>query len=152
MDSADRAAGLVLTLIGIIAAVVAWLRWVRPKLRRGTEEVVAVRDAILGREALRDSITGREIQPALPGMGVRMAHQEEQSRDQRAQLQILTDAVTKIADSHELLNNIERRVAALEDAAVERVVTKVESAEAWRAIAAAHGEADDDPAAPPIEP
>lgn len=131
IEGTNEAVALALGITALLGVFVGWVRWVRPKIRNGRREVVAVRDAILGRDAIHDSITGKEIEPALPGMGVRMAHQEQQ-------MQILTEAVAKIADSHLALENLEKRVKVLEDARMERVVSRAESANAWRAIAAAH--------------
>lgn len=131
IEGTNEAVALALGVAALLGVLVGWVRWVRPKIRRGRREVTAVRDAILGRDAITDSITGKEIEPALPGMGVRMAQQEQQ-------MAIITDAVAKIADSHLRLESLESRVKVLEDARVERVVTQVESAQAWRAIANAH--------------
>ena len=138
VDSTNGMITLTLGFVALAGVVLGWLRWVRPKIHRGRKEVVAVRDAILGREAITDSVTGKEIAPALPGMGVRMAHQE-------SQMALLTDAVAKIADSHGRLESLEDRVKALEEASVERIVTRAESAQAWRAIAAVHESDDDEP-------
>lgn len=88
------------------------------------------RDALLGRDAVVDTITGEERVPALPGIGVRMAHQEQQ-------MELLTEAVAKLASTHTRLENHETRILKLEEAAVERVVTRAESAAAWRAMEAA---------------
>lgn len=128
--------GLVATVIAIITALGSWWRWGRPKVVQARREVTAMRDAILGREPMVDSITGREVQPALPGIGVRMAHQEDQMR-------LLTDAVSKIADSHQRLEHIETRVDGLEEdvadlkaGRMERIITRAESAQAWSAVEA----------------
>lgn len=123
--------GLALSLCALLAVLGGWLRWIRPRWRNGRREITAVRDAILGREAQFDSITGKEISPALPGMGVRMAHQEQQ-------MELITSAVARLAETHERLENHESRIKKLEDAAVERVVARAESAAAWRAMEAAH--------------
>lgn len=113
----------------VLAAAIGWLRWVRPRFRRVRADFVAARDSIVGRDPVMDTITGVERLPALPGIGVRMATTEQQ-------LGVLTDAVAKIADSHVRLENHEERIARLEAASVERVVTKAESAAAWRAVEA----------------
>lgn len=102
----------------------AWRTW-----RTARAKVTAVGDAILGREAVVDTITGKEIIPPLPGIGVRMAHQEQQ-------MEAITAAVTRLASQHEALKDHETRIARLEEAAVERVVTKAESAAAWGAVEA----------------
>jgi hypothetical protein len=122
----------------VLTGLAAWLRWVRPRIQKTRGEVVAIRDSILGRDPIVDTITGREIEPALPGIGVRMAANEHN-------LERLTDAVSQIAQSHARLENHEERIVQLEAGAVERVMTKAESAAAWRAIAAVAGEPDEAP-------
>lgn len=128
IEHADGVVGLALSVAALVGVVFSWLKWVRPKYRSGVGQVVAVRDSILGRDAIYDSITGREIEPELPGIGRRMSHQEQQ-------MEVLTDAVAKIAQSTSRLDEIDHRVKVLEDARVERVVAQAESAQAWRAIA-----------------
>lgn len=131
MTPAEIGTGLVAVAaaIGALAllgkyALKGW-RWQRAFSRKAA----AIGDAILGRDAVVDSITGKEIAPPLPGMGVRMAHQEQQ-------MEAITVAVTKLASQQEYLVDHERRIKALEDQAVERVVTRAESAAAWRAVEA----------------
>ena len=127
VDDPGATVALLVGLGTLAAMALGWIRWIRPRIHSGRKEVVAVRDAILGREAIMDSITGKEIAPAVPGMGVRMATTEEN-------LRVLADAVAKIADSHLRLDDHETRLKNLEDARVERVVNRVESAQAWRTI------------------
>jgi hypothetical protein len=119
-----------LAMGALLSLLVGWLRWVRPRYRRTRSEVTAIRDSILGRDAIRDSITGREIEPALPGVGTRLANQEEH-------LGVLADAVASLAKSHAVLDDHEKRIAALEVASVERIVSRAESAAGWRAMEAA---------------
>lgn len=128
--------GLTATVIGIITALASWWRWGRPKVAKARQEATAMRDAILGREPVIDSITGRELAPALPGIGVRQARTEDQ-------MALLTEAVAKIADSHVRLAHIETRVdviaadvADLKAGAMERIMARVEAAQAWSAVEA----------------
>ena len=119
------------TLCGILYA--GWHK-ARKAWKRGHRETVAVRDAILGRDAVVDTITRREIMPALPGIGVRMASQE-------SQMERLTETVELLAKhqatQHELerrVDSIDERVKKLEDGMVERIVNKAESTQALRVI------------------
>lgn len=106
----------------------------------------ALRDAILGRDAVRDSITNEVKIPPLPGIGMRMAHQEAMSLEQSERLAELTRALTTLVDQGRRLDEHDGRLAALESAAVERVVSKAESAAAWRAMEAATlAKPDDEP-------
>lgn len=124
---------VVATCTGVAASlgfVFSWLRWVRPGWQRWKRGAIGAWDSVVGREAVVDSITGRELSPALPGVGVR--------------LDILTDAVAKIGDQHVRLEDHEDRIKRLELAAVERVVTRSESAAAWRAMEAVAQSKPDD--------
>ena len=129
----DRTTALIVAAVGVISlltAVVGWLRWARPKTRRVTSEIVAVRDSILGRDAVVDSITGKEIAPALPGIGQRMANVE--------------NAVAQIADQHVRIADHERRITDLEKGRVERVATQIESAAMWHGVASLTDDARDE--------
>jgi hypothetical protein len=123
-------AGAVVVLGSALGIIFGWLRWVRPRMRTAAREIAAVRDSILGREAVTDSITGAELSPALPGMGVRVAETERH-------LGVLAQAVATIAESHVRLEDHEARLVRLEEAAVERVVARAESTAAWAAMQAA---------------
>ncbi len=123
---------LTTSLVGafaFLAAVAGFFRWVRPGVRALVKDFRAGRDALVGRDAIHDTITGREIVPALPGIGVRMDTTENQMK------QLATALATLVDNSHRL-DDLEPRVTKLEEAAVERVVARAESASAWRAIEA----------------
>jgi hypothetical protein len=138
ISNADLLSKLLATVIGIATAVGVFLRWVRPKMKQAASDIRAGRDALVGREPVFDSITGAELVPALPGIGVRMSTTEQQ-------MGVLTDAVAKLADSSLRLDDHEGRLKRLEEGVVERVVTKAESAAAWRAVeAVANGTTPDD--------
>lgn len=127
------------------------LKTVHPKWKEAKQDIRAGRDALLGRPAVYDSITREIVQAELPGIGVRMANNEVIQRQQAQQLTVLTDAVTKIADSHSRMDlafsrisKVEEEVVTLRDevkdlkvAAVERIVSRQDSVAAFRAIEAA---------------
>lgn len=130
----------------VLAGVVGWVRWVRPRVKRTAHQVIAVRDSILGRDAVIDSITGAEQSPALPGVGVRLAETERH-------LGVLAQAVATIAESHVRLEEHEARITALEQQAVERIVSRAESTAAWVAMqAAAESSPPDRPDPPSVTP
>lgn len=119
---------------GAVAVLFGFFRWVWPRWRAFWNKVGGVSDAILGREAIVDRITGKELVPAQPGLGVRQAKQEQQ-------MELLTVTVTKLVDQQDYLQALSRvvdghhdRLTALEEAAVERVVSKVESAHMFQAM------------------
>jgi hypothetical protein len=132
-DLLSKILGFALALVG---AILGFLRWVRPKMRRAGSDIRAGRDALVGRDAVFDTITGKEIAPALPGIGVRMATTE-------LQMSTLTEAVATLADNDGRLssleqwrNDVDRWRNLIDAGAVERVVTRAESAAAWRAVEA----------------
>lgn len=153
IDGVSNALEFVL-LVGAAGALVAgWIKKVKPRLREREQDRIAQRDVLLGRPPIYDTIIPtKEIAPALPGIGQRMAEQESLSSRQAEQLAEMTRALTTLAESHKhqlvqdaRLDAHEReigdhgdRLSKLENAAVERVVARAESAAAWRAMEAAH--------------
>lgn len=126
----DSAAEWVITTAAVLTALAIIWRAVhkaRTKAKDVSGDVVAVRDSILGRPAVVDSITGKELAPALPGIGQRMDTVER--------------ALVALADQHVILEDHETRIKTLEDSRVERVVNQAESAAMWHAVAKAN---DDD--------
>lgn len=137
LDLLDDYTRIALAVAGLLAALVGWMRWVRPRWRRFRADSSDARDALIGRPAVRDSITGKELSPALPGIGSRMAVQE-------AQMQVMAQAVARLAESHDRLNDHQEqlddhqlRIATLEQGAAERIVSRVDSIAAWEAMQAA---------------
>lgn len=140
-------------LIGVMtlgAMMFGFFRWVHPGWRTLMSDARAGRDALVGRDAVYDSITGKELSPALPGIGVR------QDRTETA-VALLTDAVAQLARTTLRLDDLDLRVRHIEDdhgsrlrvleeAHVERVITRAESAAAWQAVEAVAK------ATPPDEP
>jgi hypothetical protein len=66
ISDADLLSKLLATLLTILTAIFAFFRWVRPKMKQAASDIQAGRDALIGREAIFDSITGKELVPALP--------------------------------------------------------------------------------------
>jgi len=134
MPDLDRLNVLLTVLISmcVLAGLIAgWRAKIAPHLGSANRTWVAFRDTFLGREAINDTITGREIEPAQPAIGVRMAKLEE--------------TVATIGDQQRRLDNHEDRLVSLEQARVERVVTQAESAAMWSAVDRLH---EVDPAQP----
>lgn len=146
----DAIAGLdpLLKFIGALGAAVLVLasfwRWVLPKYRNAKSDARAIRDTLVGREAQRDSITGEEIQPAIPGIGSRVSSIEKQGQVTSDQLGILTRAVADMARSQERIDNLEQRVTAIEQGHfLERMAGKAESIQLFRTIEQVNKSADD---------
>ena len=110
----DNSAKALLSLFAIVAAFAAFFRWAAPRYRRAKSRVVATVDTIAGREAITDSITGRELAPAIPSIGERMATHE-------GRLDRMVEAVAEIARNHQRIDGLETRVDALEKAQVEGI-------------------------------
>lgn len=141
--------GAAIVLLGAVISVMAgWVKWARPRWRRLTGTAIAIRDAILGRDEVHDSITGAKLAEALPGMGVRTALLEQQVSQQVVHLTELTKVVKTLADTQKRQQDhgarldahdsrfsvVEDRLTKVELAAAERIVGKVESIAAYRAI------------------
>ena len=150
MPDLSPLATLIITLGAVVGVITAAVKWAWPKWKAFCGKTVAAIDSIVGRDEIRDSITGEVRVPALPGIGVRMAHQEQQ-------MELLTVTVTKLVDQQVHQQRLEQRVdehddriKKLEDAQVERVVSRAESAAAFHAIEAAI-KATPDPDADTVE-
>jgi hypothetical protein len=105
LTSLNEFTGTALGLGALIALIAGWVKVVRPKWRAFWRKVTQFIDAIIGREAIVHPDTGRELVPAQPGIALRLMDQEQHMRDQGQQMEILTNAVAKIADSHERLEH-----------------------------------------------
>lgn len=109
LSNAQTDMALLIGIITILGAMVSWIRWARPKLRKMSREVTAIRDSILGRDEIRDTITNELIAPELPGIGVRVANTEELLIE-------VTGAISRLADTSDRLDDHERRISRLEGA------------------------------------
>jgi len=137
MDGLRATVTLILGLIALGTAIASWAKWARPRLQQRERDRIAQRDALIGRPPIYDSITRKEISPALPGIGQRMANTE-------GQMAVIAEAVADLVksnqrhESHEAhLAVHDREIADLKQARVERVVTKAESIAAYQAMEAA---------------
>lgn len=113
------------TLLGIIAG---WVRWLRPRYRKARRTASAITETLVGRDAIIDPATGRELVPSQPGLGVRMAAMEEA-------IVRLSHMDSRVTTVEQATADNQRRITALEEARIERIVTQAESAQAWRAVA-----------------
>lgn len=127
MSDAQQAIGLAVAACTLLIIFGGWWRWVRPRYKGAKDQAVSIRDAIIGRPAIKDSITGREISPKLPGIGERVDTLE---------LVVLrvSDQSRTLAEHDARHAEHEQRLTALEDARVERVVSQAESAAMWTAV------------------
>lgn len=110
-----------LGMLGIAGVLVGGWR------SKSRKRIGAALDALVGREEVTDR-SGKVIMPAQPGAMHRLETME-------AAVTTLAEVVT---DQHELraeVAGLKNRVGILEDARAERLVTQVESAHMWRAVA-----------------
>lgn len=124
LDSVNWTLGI-LGITGILIG--GWRSKARQRLSAGL-------DALIGREEVTDR-SGKVITPAQPGAMHRLETME-------AAVTTLAEVIT---DQHEMraevstlnreVSTLNRRVGVLEDARAERLVTQVESAHMWRAVA-----------------
>lgn len=109
----EYALGIAVGLTTLAAAAAAWFRWIYPRYKNTRARVISALDALTGREAIVDTITGRELAPALPGIGQRMDTVEQ--------------TLIKLADQQTRIDDHETRLSRLEIANIERTVTRAES-------------------------
>lgn len=119
---------IALTATTLAAVWIGWAKIVGPRLRRGWDRVVGTFQAIAGRDAIIDKVSGKEVSPAVPPLG--------------EQLSTINDTMSKLVaviesnhDAHVRLDNHEGRISELEAARLERLVSQAESAHMWRAVA-----------------
>jgi hypothetical protein len=137
MTEAQDWVTFLLALAGLLGVLITHFRWVRPRYRRWRSQFIAARDSIIGRPAELDTITGREIAPALPGVGMRLATTEEHlGKLASAVSELVHERAAREALAHRV-TVVEDKVETLEAASVERVVNRVDSAHAWAAVAEA---------------
>ena len=130
LNAVVAAASGVLALAGAIYALLtrerrkkgrlSWWRELRRDFRAG-------RDALVGRDPVVDSITGRELAPALPGIGQRMANVE-------TALVTMADQGKRLSDLEIVVASHTVEIESLKAQALERVVTRAESTQALRTI------------------
>lgn len=109
--------------------VVAFLRWIKPRISAFFGDLRAIRDTLVGRPAMRDSITQRPIPgTAQPSIGDRMASQE-------VSMAKVAEAVDKLADASARLEDHEKRLSRVEDALhLDRRLEKIEAVQLLRTI------------------
>lgn len=134
-----------------IAALAGGLRWWTRKDENGQPRAFPRRlsnvvdravHTLIGRDAIMDPDSGKELKPAQPGIGERIGRVETTQHEISATLGSLSSVVEELAQTnakvvriHERLDGHEERIVKLEEGAAERIVSRAESAEAFRAIA-----------------
>lgn len=143
--SPDQIAGAATAGVAVLGLIGGWWKWGRPRIKRARRTVTAVIETLVGRDAITDASTGRELVPAQAGLGVRMAQVEDGQRTQAETLAKLTETVASLNDAHRRLDAVEHDVAELKQARNERAIAQAESAQMYRLLA----EGDPDLLPPP---
>lgn len=132
------------TALGFLAA---FLKWVKPitRAKAVSSDLRAIRDTLVGRPAMRDSITGAIIPgTARPSIGQRMDDMAESVKK-------LADASTRL-DAHDArFKDHDKRLSRIEDAlSIDRRLDKIESVQLLRTIETAvqADPGDDEPTFP----
>lgn len=116
-------------VVVIVAALAGlWFKFLRPRLHRAGQFLGRIDETINGRAETRDHY-GKLLAPAVPALADRVGELTDVVRELVSHREDL-DSMKAAVDAHE------NRITRLESAAVERVVTKAESAAAWRAVEA----------------
>lgn len=110
-------------LMGLcVATLVAFFKWLAPRVSNVREDARAIRDTLVGRPASRDSITGRPIPgTARPSIGERVED--------------LTGEVRALVENNQRLDDHEKRIERIEDALhIDRRLDKIESVQLLRTM------------------
>lgn len=145
---AETIATALAAILGLLALVWGWATRIKPKIRRVADVWDGLVELLFGRpEEPENPITGAPAVPPVLGIGPRLATTEVVLGQQREELSVLTKAVAKLVDNEHRLTALEHRVTVLEDARVEQVVAKAESAAMWQVIAHEQQDTHTDPPA-----
>lgn len=125
--SPDTLGTVVGSLAGLFTILGSWWRWGRPRWKRFWWRLDGTLDAINGREEYVDSASGTTV-PALPPLTTRVALIETAIVEFRHNTALYTELAKRV-DVHD------HEIRALKEAQVERLVTRAESAQMWRAVA-----------------
>jgi hypothetical protein len=87
----------------------------------------AIADALFGTPTTRDR-SGEVMEEGKPGLVHRVATVEEAVLEVRHLIALVTETQESVKD-------LNRRVGAIEEARIERLINQVESAQMWRAVA-----------------
>lgn len=124
-----------LTISTLLVIWIGWAKYVGPKVRRFTDRAVGIFQAIAGRDAIIDKVSGKEVAPAVPPLG--------------EQLSSINDTMAKLVaviesnhDAHERLNAHDKHLVAHDQAigalisgSLERAATAMSSAALLNAVA-----------------
>lgn len=134
MSLTDRAAALV-TLCTLVGLWLGWLKVLRPRARRLWRRVDGALDTLGGRPPIVDNESGRELAPALPPLGERLATMEDALVRLATTSERMDEESRRLDTVTEQVGDLTRRVTVLETSSVERIAAHAESAQMWRAVA-----------------
>lgn len=146
MNPSDYPAAIILAAAVAGALALLWKTTTRARKawRRGRVATVAFITTIAGRDEVRDPARpGVVLAEALPSMGARLDAVEKTGAKTHEVLEHIATLIEGQQKQDLRLEDHGQRILALEVASVERVVTKAESAAAWRAIEAVASTPDD---------
>jgi hypothetical protein len=137
LTNVDQSVELVILAGAFVAVVGGWWKWMRPRIKAIGHDVRAGRDSLIGRAAIHDSITGKELVPALPSMGQRLSHYEERVDTIAEAMVALAANTADLSEQRAHIVDLESRVNRLEENTIERTVARAESMTAYAAMEAA---------------
>lgn len=124
-----------LTCTTILAVWVGWAKFIGPRVKRGWGRVVGIFQAIAGRDAIVDKVSGKEVAPAVPPLGEQLSTMNET-------IAKLVAVIESNHDAHERLNAHDKHLVAHDQAigalisgSLERAATAMSSAALLNAVA-----------------
>jgi hypothetical protein len=128
-SSLDPFLQTIITLGLVIGVLMGFFKWVRPRIKNFFSDLRAIRDTLVGRPAMRDSVTQKLLPgTALLSIGDRMAVQE-------ASLVQIAEAVETLATNTDRITRLELTVDRIEKALTdERILGKIEGVQMLRTM------------------
>ena len=114
MDFLGTSAGAVTAISVIGAATVATVAWLRKPGRQLYRKIGGALDVLVGRDAITDRATGRELAPPMLGIGQRMDVSEQNHANLREDVARVVGAVESLVERNERLDDHDRRLKVVE--------------------------------------
>lgn len=137
MDTLGQITAIGASLVAVLVGLAAfWLKVLQPRLEKAAHFLARVDETINGRPAELDSY-GRPRSPAIPALAEQQAETQAQMRELTTAVRALVEHTQQLDEVRTIVVDHDRRIGKLEEAYVERVVSRADSALAWRAVEAA---------------
>lgn len=125
---------VLLTLSGVAGLWLGWAKVLGPRLARGWSRFVGIFQAIAGRDAIVDKVSGREVSPAVPPLGEQLTSIHDTMAKLVAVVESNHDAHKRIDRHESVLASHDQAIGALIAGSNERAATALASAALINAV------------------